>query len=100
MERKMPLSFRKLIVLSAMCGVVGVAAASADDEQRGRPRAATAPASDASGWDLALTGGFVVTGLVDPVYALGNLPGQPTRVVVRTVDQESTVNLGIAMFGQ
>jgi hypothetical protein len=61
----------------------------------------TARAADQSGqWDLALTGGFVATGLVDPVYALGNVSGQPTRVVVRETDQESTANLGIAMFAQ
>jgi hypothetical protein len=47
-----------------------------------------------------LTGGFVATGLVDPVFALGTLSGQPTRVVVRTPAQESSVNLGVAMFGQ
>jgi len=49
---------------------------------------------------MALTGGFVATGLVDPVYALGNVAGQPTRVVLRQPDQESTVNLGVAMFAQ
>ena len=32
--------------------------------------------------------------------ALGNITGQPTRVVVRQRDQESTVNLNVAMFGQ
>ena len=52
------------------------------------------------GWDMALTGGFVATGLVDPVYALGNVSGQPTRVVLRQPNQESSVNLGIAMFAQ
>ena len=60
-----------------------------------RSAARSAPShasSDAppSGWDLALTGGFVATGLVDPVYALGNVTGQPTRVVLRQPDQEST----------
>jgi hypothetical protein len=60
----------------------------ADDTQR------------APGWDLALTGGFVATGLVDPVYALGNVSGQPSRVVLRQPDQESSANLGIAMFAQ
>jgi hypothetical protein len=49
---------------------------------------------------MALTGGFVASGLVDPVFALGNVSGQPIRVVVREHDQESTVNLGVAMFGQ
>ena len=63
-------------------------------------RTAAASAADEPRWDLALTGGFVATGLVDPVYALGNVSGQPTRVVVRQTDQESTVNLGVAMFAQ
>jgi hypothetical protein len=62
--------------------------------------AAPAVAQPRTGWDLALTGGFVASGLVDPVYALGNVTGQPTRVVVRQHDQESTVNLNVAMFGQ
>jgi hypothetical protein len=53
-----------------------------------------------AGWDMALTGGFVASGLVDPVFALGNVSGQPVRVVVREHDQESTVNLNVAMFGQ
>jgi hypothetical protein len=78
---------------------IGVSTASADDEQRGRSRAAAAGEA-ASGWDLALTGGFVATGLIDPVYALGSISGQPIRVVVRQPDQESSVNLGIAMFAQ
>jgi len=69
------------------------------EEQRARPRPSSA-ASEASGWDLALTGGFVATGLVDPVFALGTLSGQPTRVVIQTPAQESSVNLGVAMFGQ
>jgi hypothetical protein len=47
-----------------------------------------------------LTGGFVATGLIDPVYALGAVSGQPTRVVLRQPDQESSVNLGIGMFAQ
>ena len=72
----------------------------ADDEQRGRARAAASTSDTSSGWDLALTGGFVATGLVDPEYALGNVSGQPIRVVVRQTDQESTVNLGVAMFAQ
>jgi hypothetical protein len=91
----MPLLPRATIVATVLCAVVGTATASAD-EQRAGQRAAPVP----SGWDLALTGGFVVSGLVDPIFALGNITGQPTRVVVRTRDQESTVNLGLAMFGQ
>jgi hypothetical protein len=62
--------------------------------------AAPAVAQPQTGWDLALTGGFVASGLVDPVFALGSVAGQPTRVVVRQRDQESTVNLNVAMFGQ
>src|SRR6478752_5545633 len=74
-----------IFIVSALLGLSGRPAMAED-----RPPA----------WDLALTGGFVATGLVDPVYALGNVSGQPTRVVVRQTDQESTVNLGIAMFAQ
>lgn len=61
---------------------------------------APALAQPRTGWDMALTGGFVASGLVDPVYALGSVSGQPTRVVVRQRDQESTANLNVAMFGQ
>ena len=78
---------------------IGAPSAWAADEQRGRARAA-GDSDASSGWDMALTGGFVATGLVDPVYALGSVAGQPTRVVLRQLDQESSVNLGIAMFGQ
>jgi len=86
-----------LMVLALFC--TRSAAAAADRGSRGGADAAAA--SDASsGWDLALTGGFVATGLVDPVYALGNVAGQPTRVVLRQPDLESTVNLGVAMFAQ
>src|SRR4051794_18497324 len=91
-------SFVSLVAVALFC--MAASPASAEDEQRGRTRAA-APATEApSGWDLALTGGFLATGLVDPVYALGSVVGQPTRVVLRQTDQESTVNLGIAMFAQ
>ena len=93
-----PKSIVFLTVVAVLC--VGVLPASADDEQRGRARAVTASSDVPSGWDLALTGGFVATGLVDPVYALGNVTGQATRVVLRQLDQESSVNLGIAMFAQ
>lgn len=60
--------------------------------------AATSFADD--GWDMALTGGFVTSGLVDRVYALGTVSGRPTRVVVRETDQEDAASLGIAMFAQ
>lgn len=92
----------KSIAFLTVCAVlcVGGSAASADDGQRGSPRVAAATADAPSGWDLALTGGLVVTGLVDPVYALGNVTGSPFRVVLRQPDQESTVNLGVAMFAQ
>ena len=60
-----------------------------------------APESTRSdGWDLALTGGFVANGLTDPVWALGTIPGRPTRVVIRDTDRESSASLGIAMFAQ
>jgi hypothetical protein len=70
----------------------------ADDAQRGRPVQTTT--SPEAGWDLALTGGFVVNGLTDPIYALGTVPGRPTRVVIRETDKENTVTLGLAMFAQ
>ena len=78
---------------------IAVSSAHAADEQGGRQRA-PAETTPPTGWNLALTGGFVTTGLVDPVYALGNVTGQPARVVVRQTDRESTVNLGVAMFAQ
>jgi hypothetical protein len=87
-----------LLVTSALL-CIGITVASAEDEQRGRTQ--TAASSDTpSGWDMALTGGFVATGLVDPVYALGSVTGQPARVVLRQPDQESAANLGVAMFAQ
>ena len=33
-------------------------------------------------------------------YALGTIPGRPTRVVIRETDKENTVTLGLAMFAQ
>ena len=91
-----PRSIALLTVLALLC--IGASVARADDEQREAARPATA--EPPSGWDLALTGGFVATGLVDPVYALGNVTGQASRVVLRQPDHESTVNLGVAMFAQ
>lgn len=94
MITKLPVA---LALFATLAGAVVSPASAADDEQRGRePQANSAP----NGWDLALTGGFVVTGLIDPVYALGPVAGQPSRVVVRATGQESTANLGVAMFGQ
>ena len=92
----------KLIGLLTVLALFGISAsaARADDEQRGRASTVAASADAPRGWDLALTGGFVVTGLVDPVYALGNVTGQVSRVVLRQPDQESRVNLGVAMFAQ
>ena len=89
-----------LVAFALLC--IAGSPAFADDEQRGRAGAAAPPAASASpsGWDLALTGGFLVTGLVDPKYALGNITGSTARVVLRQGDQESTVNLGVAMFAQ
>jgi hypothetical protein len=88
-----------ILAVSALLGA-GTAVARADDGQRGSANAASATTAASTGWDLALTGGFVATGLVDPVYALGNIAGQPTRVVLRQLDQESGANLGVAMFAQ
>ena len=59
-----------------------------------------ASAQASNGWDMAVTGGFVASGLTDPVWALGTVPGSPTRVVVRETAQESDVVLGVAMFAQ
>ena len=75
-----------LLVVIALVGIGGSAASAADEKP--------------SGWDLALTGGFVATGLVDPVWALGNIAGSATRVVLHQTDRESSVNLGAAMFAQ
>jgi hypothetical protein len=86
MATSSPTSIALLTVFALLC--IGASTASADEHPQ------------SGGWDLALTGGFVGTGLVDPVYALGNVTGQPARVVVRATDQESTVNLGVAMFAQ
>ena len=84
MDMTSPKSIALLSVIALLC--VGGSVASADEKPHG--------------WDLALTGGFVATGLIDPVYALGNITGQATRVVLRQPDQESSVNLGVAMFAQ
>lgn len=94
----LPRSSVVFAVLALFC--IAASTAAADDEQRGRTRASTGGGDAASGWDLALTGGFVATGLTDPVYALGSISGQPTRVVLRQRDQESSVTLGAAMFAQ
>jgi hypothetical protein len=91
-------------MVTAIMAVVSLAGtalpASAADEQRERGSNTTASSDAPAGWDMALTAGVVMNGLTDPVYALGTVPGQPTRVVVRETAQESTVNLGVAMFGQ
>ena len=91
----------RTIVLPLACALfcLGATTASATDERR-EHNATASPTESTPGWDMALTGGFVATGLVDPVYALGNVSGQPTRVVLRQPNQESSVNLGIAMFAQ
>ena len=97
----MPTPSPRSLALVTVLALLGSAApVRADDEQRGRARQVASTSDASSGWDLALTGGFVATGLVDPEYALGTVSGQPIRVVVRQTDQESTVNLGVAMFAQ
>ena len=87
---------------AAVVAVVSLTAASpaSADEQRGRERDTTTSSDAPAGWDMALTAGFVISGLTDPVYALGNVTGQPTRVVLRETAQESSANVGVAMFGQ
>jgi hypothetical protein len=91
---------RSAFMASLVVAVVFLLApcASAGDEQRIRSSAASD--SEPPGWDLALTGGFVMSGLVDPVYALGTIPGSAARVVVRDTTKESSVNVGVAMFAQ
>lgn len=92
-----PDSLRRIATVVVCVAFASAPARAAADEQRGAARPA---AEAAGGWDMALTGGFVACGLTDPVYALGTVTGQRTRVVLRQPDQESTVNLGVAMFGQ
>jgi hypothetical protein len=84
----LPLAFALLCITATSSSAAG--------QQGGA--SATAANAAAGGWDLALTGGFVATGLVDPVYALGSVAGQPSRVVLRQPDLESSVTLGIGMF--
>jgi hypothetical protein len=83
----------------AAVSLAGTAAPASADEQR-RGRDTTTSDDTSNGWDMALTGGFVISGLTDPVYALGNVTGQATRVVIRETAQESSANVGVAMFGQ
>jgi hypothetical protein len=89
-----------LVASIAVAMLVGVVpCASAVEDQRVRGGAAQTD-NQQTGWDLALTGGFVMSGLVDPAYALGTVPGSAVRVVIRYPTKESTVNLGVAMFAQ
>ena len=90
-------NLRRIAPLVVFVAFAGAPVRAAAGEQRA---GALSAGEAAGGWDMALTGGFVACGLVDPVWALGSLTGQPTRVVVRQPDQESTANLGVAMFGQ
>jgi hypothetical protein len=85
-------------VVAAVSLACPAAPASADEQRRGRDTTASNDTSNA--WDMALTGGFVISGLTDPVYALGNVTGQATRVVIRETAQESSANVAVAMFGQ
>jgi hypothetical protein len=94
-SRVSPLPLLSLVITLALLATASPAVA---DEQRGR--AAAQGGSSADGWDMALTAGFVVSGLTDPVYGLGNVSGSPVRVVARQRDQESSASVGIAMFGQ
>jgi hypothetical protein len=91
---------RSCVLAVALAAVASMAAVSPSfaGEQRGRARSTAS--NEPSGWDMALTGGFVVCGLTDPIYALGTVPPSTIRVVQRQRDQESSVNMGVAMFGQ
>jgi hypothetical protein len=80
---------RWLRMLAVAVVAVGCASAARAQEPRG-----------SQGWNLALTGGFVTSGLTDPVYAQGTVPGRTTRVVVRQTDREDTASLGVGMFAQ
>jgi hypothetical protein len=90
----------RYLAILTMAVVVAAARPVHADDQRGRQRTPTASSEPSSGWDLALTGGFVVCGLTDPEWALGTVTGRPTRVVLRQSDNENAVNLGVAMFAQ
>lgn len=92
--------WRLVAAVVAVLSLAGTALPASADEQRGRGRDTTTSSDAPAGWDVALTAGFVISGLTDPVYALGNVSGQPTRVVLRETAQESTANVGVAMFGQ
>jgi hypothetical protein len=83
-----------------VAGSAPLARAAADESSSAQRGRAGTPSTSSEGWDLALTGGFVANGLIDPVYALGTIPGRPTRVVIRETDKENTVTLGLAMFAQ
>jgi hypothetical protein len=83
-----------------VAGSAPLARAAADDSSNAQRERTGTPSTSSEGWDLALTGGFVANGLIDPVYALGTIPGRPTRVVIRETDKENTVTLGLAMFAQ
>ena len=89
---------RRIGILALMALlIVGMAHPATASPGRDAEQAST-NTNASSGWDMALTGGFVVSGLTDPVYALNTVSGQPTRVVVRLTEEESSVSLGVAMF--
>ncbi len=53
----------------------------------------------ASPWALSLTGGFTVSGLTDPVYALSPDPSEPARRhIVEDSGKEDVANMGAATF--
>ena len=54
-----------------VAGSAPLARAAADESSSAQRGRAGTPSTSSEGWDLALTGGFVANGLIDPVYALG-----------------------------
>ena len=50
-------------------------------------------------WDLAFSGGFTISGLTDPVYALQPHPTETDKKqIVHDADKQDFANLGIATF--
>jgi len=73
-------AFVASIAVAMLVGVVPCASAVEDQRVRG---GAAQTDNQQTGWDLALTGGFVMSGLVDPAYALGTVHAYHPVVVRR-----------------